>query len=560
VLVYGDHVETISVAAGLARASGTVEALAVQPPGLARHQVLVEEFIAFASLVQALVDWKCAVRGHDEVSAMEAALLARLRRFGQAIDCSWRSGFREQAAPEFAFEFLDEMAVPESVTVKRSEGYAFYALYPETYLEAARTLPAGCIVIGLRSIGTGLAALVAAACGAETVFTVRPGGPPFARAVRAGPKLEARVRANLDRQFVIVDEGPGLSGSSFGGVADWLEGLGLVPERIAFMPSHAGDLGPEAAPAHRLRWARAEKRVCSFDALFTAADAPAPLHLWFRDITGDLAEPPLDLSGGGWAEGRAGIPTSPSREARKFLLRGSEGAFLLKFAGLDSAAQAKFGRARALYEAGFCAEPLAMRYGFILERWIDGAAADAVPVQPLIDYLAFRRDSFPAETPGASLAELLEMAAHNIREAAPDTAFGFAARWNEDRLRTLQAAVRPVHVDARLHRWEWLCGQGRILKTDALDHAQAHDLVGCQDILWDVAGAIAEHEAAAEAEGAFASAFTGGDPVRVELLVLMKLCYLAFQLGWWSFSGTAEGAAQAARYRHGIAPLLASLG
>ena len=32
------------------------------------------------------------------------------------------------------------------------------------------------------------------------------------------------------------------------------------------------------------------------------------------------------------------------------------------------------------------------------------------------------------------------------------------------------------------------------MKTDALDHAFGHDLVGCQDIAWDLAGAAVEFD------------------------------------------------------------------
>src|SRR5262249_59004195 len=51
----------------------------------------------------------------------------------------------------------------------------------------------------------------------------------------------------------------------------------------------------------------------------------------------------------------------------------------------------------------------------------------------------------------------------------------------------------PVAIDGRLHAWEWLLApSGRVLKTDGVDHHAAHDLVGRQDVLWDVAGAVVE--------------------------------------------------------------------
>jgi hypothetical protein len=33
---------------------------------------------------------------------------------------------------------------------------------------------------------------------------------------------------------------------------------------------------------------------------------------------------------------------------------------------------------------------------------------------------------------------------------------------------------------------------GRLLKTDALDHHARHDLVGCQDVPWDIVGVTVE--------------------------------------------------------------------
>jgi hypothetical protein len=548
VLVYGDQQQSVSASTFVRGLEQAVRALSELPAGLPRHQALVEAFIDYASLVQGLADREYERAGRDELSALQQGLMSGLVRFAGAVERSWRSGFETQASPDL--DLPEDPALPESVTLKRCEGYAFYGLYPEAYLEAARGLPEGCVVIGLRSIGTGLAALAAAACGAERVFTLRPGGHPFSRAITAGPKIEAFVRENSGRTFVIADEGPGLSGSSFGGTADWLEGLGVERERIVFMPSHDGALGPQARAEHRARWDAAERRVRSFEALFTAADAPAPLQAWFADITGDLVTPMEDISGGAWRSGRA-IPAWPGREARKYRLRGRKGDFLAKFAGIDRAAREKFGRARALHAAGFCAEPLALRYGFIIEPFVEGAPPDTVPVQLLSDYLAFRRERFACAEAGASLEELVRMSDYNLGSAG--VARDLSARWSAARLERLRAAVVPVHVDARLHAWEWLQAGGRILKADALDHSQAHDLVGCQDILWDVAGAIVELDSP---EAELAPRFTGGDPERCDLLEMMKLCYLGFQLGWWSMSGTAEGEARSRWYAQRGAALL----
>ena len=95
-------------------------------------------------------------------------------------------------------------------------------------------------------------------------------------------------------------------------------------------------------------------------------------------------------------------------------------------------------------------------------------------------------------------------------------------------------ATVPVRIDGRLHPWEWRrTPDGRLVKTDALDHAAAHDLVGCQDIAWDVAGAIVEFglsDAAAETLRR-AVAEAAGRRLPAEAVAAYRLCYAAFQGG-----------------------------
>lgn len=533
-LVYGDAKEEIEPRAALAAIAAALDHL--DGAGIERHAATVEAFIALAGLAQGFADAEAAARGGDDLSAAQQRLHAVLLGLAGAIDASWRSGFAHQPLDPAAIRALADLSWPATVTVRRCEGYAFYGLYPETMLEAARGLPPGTAIIGIRSIGTGLAALAAAAAGGSGFVTVRPTGHPFARQVQAGPELSGWVRAH-DGAFAIVDEGPGLSGSSFGGVADWLESLGVAAARLIFLPSHAGDPGAQASPTHRRRWETADRRVRPFEQLLASR-----LPDWFRDITGDLTGM-QDMSAGRWAE-RTDLPTSPSREARKYLLTGRNGRFLARFAGLDTAARAKVERGRALHAAGLANEPLALRYGFTLEHFLDAAPARHVPPAHLAAYLRFRAERFSAARAGATLADLRIMAAHNIAQGTPAAA-PLLDRWTDDRLHALQAAVRPVHIDGRLHRWEWLYADGRLLKTDALDHSTAHDLIGPQDILWDVAAATIELPETAAITGAF----TAGDPARQDLLAFLTLAYLAFQLGWWSLSDTPAGEERSRCYR-----------
>lgn len=75
-----------------------------------------------------------------------------------------------------AIEKLLSLPMPEEIFVKVPEGYASYAVYSEMYALAAGELgsaPGSLCVIGIRSIGTSLASIVAAAARCDRLpFTV----------------------------------------------------------------------------------------------------------------------------------------------------------------------------------------------------------------------------------------------------------------------------------------------------------------------------------------------------------------------------------------------------
>jgi hypothetical protein len=137
------------------------------------------------------------------------------------------------------------------------------------------------------------------------------------------------------------------------------------------------------------------------------------------------------------------------------------------------------------------------------------------------------------------------MVRHNAAEAlGPLHARGvdpFAAD-----LRELDEQARPVATDNKLHAWEWLrTPEGRFVKTDALDHHAGHDLVGCQDIAWDLAGAwvelrLDEAEIGSLVERVSCSADRTFSRRRLQFY---RVAYLAFQLGRATFGvkGIADG-------------------
>ena len=554
-LVYGDVSHTESSNEKRARILDAVREAVEMAPGVERHGALVAAFIEAGELAQGVADAAFAEHGCD-ARAQDPAMALLMETAG-IVRLSWESGFRNIVPlPAERSIQLEAALLPESIRVKRPEGYAFYALYPEAYLEAAALGPRreNIRVIGIRSIGTGLAAMVAAALGAPAPATVRPAGHPFRRELALAPELAADLLARPEARFAVVDEGPGLSGSSFGAVADFLEDHGVAPERIHFFPSHAGDLGPQASPRHRARWAKAPRHIVDFDALVLRARDPAHrLESWVAELVGEPKGPLDDISGGAWrrrvfAHEAEWPPAHVQQERRKFILRTEAGSWLLKFVGLGREGARKLDRARALHSAGFTPEVAGYRHGFLIEQWIEKARplhlkADRGALIAFAGrYLGFRARTFGAgPEQGASLDQLLQMARINTAQALGEAWARCLDRFAPD-LRKLERRVRRMETDSRLHVWEWLQrDDGRLLKTDALDHHAAHDLVGCQDVAWDVAGATVELDLSpTEMQDLCAGIeHETGRAVDPGLIAFSRPCYLAFQTGYYALAADA---------------------
>lgn len=571
-LFYGDAAREEDAREKLSGVERAWRQAATMPAGIARHGATVAAFIEAGELAQGVADAGFAARGgRDGRCPAGDAALALLTRLAAAVRSSWNSGFaRLDPVSAEAFAALGATPLPENIRTKRAEGFAFYALYPESYLAAAETAgfaPERPVrVIGIRSIGAALGALVAAGTGAPPPATVRPVGHPFRRGLSVSEKLETELLSDRAAAFAVADEGPGLSGSSFGAVADFLEDRGVAPGRIHFFPSHGGAPGPECGPRHRARWAEARRHVVEFDAL-TLGAATRPEHRlssWVSDLVGEPDGPLEEVSGGGWrrlrhADEADWPPVNAQGERRKFLLRAGGATWLLRFAGLGREGERKLERARALHAAGFCNAVAGFRHGFLVERWIEGSRpldADGHDRERLAGhvgrYLGFRARGFPAGAgQGASLAELRAMARHNAGQAMGEEWARRVERGTEG-LEGFEHRLRRIETDNRLHAWEWLLlPDGRLLKADALDHHAAHDLVGCQDVAWDVAGAVCELGLKQELSTLLAAVEGGaGRVVDPGLVALLTPCYLAFQLGACAMAErAAPDAGEAARLR-----------
>ncbi|WP_426756515.1 hypothetical protein [Myxococcus sp. Y35] len=582
-LVSGEHprdVDPTAEARALASAWWEVEAL---PAGLTRHAALVSLLIRTGEWAQGVLDAEQVAHGGEDgdtpvARACEAALLA----LGHAVVASWTGGFHvDLARVGSALESLGGLALPSRVRCKVPRGHASLGLYPEGYLESARALPAEggpWRVLGIRGIGTGLAGVVAAALDARALCFVRPRGHPYRRTLSLSPERTARLveEAREGYRFVVVDEGPGRSGSSFGAVADFLEARGVPPASTWFLSGHSGALGPRAQPRQRERWRQAQRRGVDFESLMVTPTEPAhALAGWVEDLTGKATAPLEDVGAGAWRHLLGGVPEEawPAvhswRERRKYLLRAGGRPWLLKFAGLGAYGARAYLQTRVLADAGFGVPVAGLKHGFLVQPWLEearplsfvGHAVDRWELVARVGaYLGFRSRHFGRveDGCGASTRELWEMARYNT-EAALGRQVAQALHVWMPRLGALERMVRRTVTDNRMHAWEWLVlPGGRLLKADAVDHHRGTDLVGCQDLAWDLAGAAVElslDDAEVAALCAVVERHKGRLPP-LELLRFHRQAYLAFQLGdhvLAAESHDAEAPEEATRLRRAAA-------
>jgi hypothetical protein len=560
-LVYGERTRRLAPRAVLRGLTATLREVEAEAPGPDRHDLLTAAFLQAAGLAQGVADAEFAALGHDEASAAQDAVMALVMTLARKLTASAWSGYAQAGPPASSELMAAALApLPEEVEVGTPAGYAADALYPETFLKAAAEYPwtSPSLVIGLRSAGVGLGALAAVASGASTLMTLRPAGDAYARRLMVSPGLKALIAAH-EGPVAVVGEG---STSAFTAAVELIEAQGIEPGRIVLIASR-----PQGPALDRWPSLRAAP------ALFEDFLGEQPVAGWFEDLTGPV-ERVESLSAGAWRpllwpDPADWPPVFAAHERRKYRLTCASGTWIARFAGLGEVGAAKFARALLLHEAGFTPRPLGLRRGFILERWEDGTPGLRAERDELIDwlgrYLAFRDASFAAQPgDGASLDDLAEMVRVNAAELLGEAEAQALSR-RLAACRSEAGRPRPVHVDGRLHRWEWLRRpDGTLVKCDALDHSTAHDMIGCQDIAWDVAGASAEFDLTASEVDQLCEAIgrAGGRRPDPGLVLFCEIAYPAFQAALWSMALLAAPdeerlrlEAQVARYRGHLARL-----
>ena len=418
------------------------------------------------------------------------------------------------------------LPVFEQLSLSTPEGFAYYALHPLAYADVMRQIPAcdRLLVVGIRSIGTTLSAVAAAAartCGfAAERITVRPQGHPYNRTLDFTPEQIAVVSGavSCDASFAVVDEGPGLSGSSFLAVAEALERAGAPTEKITLVSSHAPNVEALCAENAARRWRRLR-------CIPVAGEARRP------------AEAVEFIGGGQWrsrvfAEECEWPAAWTNLERLKYLSSTEQGERqFFKFAGLGHYGDAVLERERKVAAAGFGLMPREESDGFISYPLIEGqplfpSDLSAEVLTKIAAYCAFRMQAFSVEL--SDLNALQEMADHNLQEIGLDLAVDLRLE-------------RPVIADGRMQPHEWLLSrEGKLLKADSGSHGDDHFFPGPTDIAWDLAGAIVEWQMNEDQTAEFLNRYhrASGDDASARIDGFIK-AYAVFRLAYCLMAANA---------------------
>jgi hypothetical protein len=277
------------------------------------------------------------------------------------------------------------------------------------------------------------------------------------------------VRNHLvrDSEFLVVDEGPGFSGSSFTAVGCALRKMGVPNQRILFL----GSRSPESAELRsRFDPEWSTYRFCSVvqgTRLPTAAKNYCAGGYWRQ--TGFANEQDWPAC---WTQ----------LERNKYL--STDGRSLFKFEGLGRYGAAVCRRAEELSRAGFAPHVLSYENGFVEYETVPGrpmCPGDCNPavLKRLAEYCALRAGRQTASAPATvSLDSMLQ---HNL-----------GVEFGVQDFQLHLPLEKLVFADGRMMPHEWINSGERLMKTDGASHGDDHLFPGATDIAWDLAGVIAE--------------------------------------------------------------------
>ncbi len=545
-IVYGSPQRNVTTAAALAGVRTLVGCAQSEPQAEATRRLL----IALGELTQGVADAPDAKP--LTVSRLHDALLL----VGQAL-------YRRQEPPHALpvgiveaqlngvvtlLEAVARLPLPPYITIHQPEGFAFYGLYPEHYFQAAAASPlwqrapgANVLVIGIRSIGTALGGAVGGALRAHganvRLITVRPTGHPFARSLPADAGLTQLLAQWQPTAYAIVDEGPGLSGSSFAAVGQALLDLGVAAQAIHFFPAHGHGPGNEAGAAARAVWDVV--RICLPP---TDGDLPFSLPTWptaWRDLRRPLAQRP------GW-----GALPPFERPTQLIATPHAVPTTLLSFAGLGTYGETAHVRAVATAQAGYALAPSGWSHGWLATPWTDrppltAAAFSSNAIQQLASYLAHASAIYSEPgAAGATLDTLLEMLYWNAWEALGEEAAEATRRYADPLWRAGLADAPLLTPPPGLRPDEWqMDAAGRLQLILPLGRRHSHPLPALADPAWALAAVVADFAFDPATEAAFYTAYVaaGGSLPSPARRRFYRPAYAAFAAGRSKLEAAAGG-------------------
>ena len=520
-----------------------------------RIDLLREALVQAGTLEQSVADALPAGRGGQSVVRGVERLT---RTCAEALSTAW-AGQEQPCSRELAT--IDGLSrtlgtlgrLPATIP----EGYLFYGLFPEPYWRLGQNLGSTfaaatpIVVVGIRSIGTSLSAMLAEGlrqAGHPCLrITVRPSGAPFEREVILPAEQARRLRRAAARgaHAVAVDEGPGLSGSSLAATVRTLLAFGFDQDRIAIACANPPAALPHATPAttriwEATRWFAAQ----AYEESWWRRELPALLGAALAQHL-DLE---ADISWGAWRGYRRGLedtaPALPGLERRKLLLRLGDMPVLAKFIGLGPVGARKARIARELAAAGYTPPILGFAHGMLLQRWLPDALPCAEP--PIVVAAGYYAHIQRQYRTGRAIP---------LREALQPID-GIVHAWFGDRfdpaLAALAAAagqivVQQVDGDGKPERAEWLTDAGAVRKTDAADHFLDHSWARSQDSCFDLAGFSQEFSVTPLEEDLLLQHYMlqSGDDAACIRLPFYHLLYAAHRLAALDTAYHAAGAAAA---------------
>jgi len=485
---------------------------------------LLDALIEAGELEAALADADCP----------EAAIAAQVTDILASDLCSG------EESRGTALQLASRIHPPEQIAFSPPEGFSYYALHPLDFAQIVSRIsaePPLCALIGIRSIGTTLSAVCAAALKSTgrpvSRITVRPTGHPYSRRTDFTTQQLQWIHECLlsHALFLIVDEGPGRSGSTFLSVAEALQAVGVPNDRITILGSRQPD--PAALCA--------ENAVARWNAFRFISTTPS-VNQRFAGCA--------YIGGGSWRNfvfpSVQDWPESwTEMERLKFLAPDRKRLF--KFEGMGPVRADLRQRAFVLADAGFSPRAYDAGDGFLEYEKLDGRVMriddlSSSALDRMARYCAFRLSHFPARQDSAG--DFRHMLEFNTRQE-----FGVDLTLPETSL----ASQHPVLVDGRMQPHEWIAtSPATFVKTDGISHGDDHFFPGPCDIAWDLAGIAVEWHLNADARHHLLNGFLklSGRDVSREILLYM-LAYSVFRLGFCKMAiSTVRGSDEEQRMRN----------